>query len=554
MAAWLRKTTALALVGALIGVSPGPSAALEVAAALHGVPALPSAAIGSAAAGSAALSIVPSLSFSPAPAFGAAPTVPSLIPAAVLLPAVPSSPAAAVAPARAAAAVLVPHKSDTAATRPSGLARLTSAAASAPNFGGRSAAAASIKADAGRDFDLSAAAPASQTADPVSSSALETASPSHDGGLSKAGPRGPRGPPAGPPASSGAPKNSRGLARWLGVGIAGLAVVAHPHWAALALAGVAVPSYYFANGAGILFPLIQVHEIFKRRSADVSSTTLVTGIVASLLLAVNFSYMGVGFAALQNLAGALTFGFIAAQKYWYARRPASAAAPQGRGAAAAKTVLAVAALGGLTLALGKVMLAVLPGVALAGSLLVPFQVLSGLGFAYLMLPEYLKIKRNQSVGDSSRGMALTYWACIIASGLWGLNMLVTLPTSSAAANILPVLAFTAVAYPLSAAIVRWTASRSWAFIPDHLRVGRWTLSRENMINLASFLVLAPFMLAAVGAGALFLGHMLPIAAGSMHQFMAYLLYLMSNVLGAVVTIGTLRAFKEHAPKKDSLKP
>ena len=560
MSAWLRKMTALTLAGALIGVSPGPSAAQEFAAAARGIPALPPAAVG--AAGFAPISAAPSLTLAPAPGLGAALTVPSLSPAALAVPAAPllaaraaaTLPSAAPAPASAATLVAAPASRGAVAAAASagGLSRLVSAAASALQFIQPSAASASIKDDAGRDFDQSAAR-ASRPADPLSYEAFEAAA--SRGGLGKAELRGVVGKPAGPPSVPGAPKIQRRLYHWLGIAVVAVAVIAHPRLAAAALARAAVPSYYFANGAGSLFPFIQVHEIFKKRSADVSSTTLLTGFAASLLLAVNFSYMGVAFAAMQNLAGTLSFGVIAAQKFWYARHPASAdAAPAGKAATFAKTAAAVAVVGGLTFALGKGMLAALPAVAAVGSLLVPFQVLSGLGFAYLMLPEYLKIKRNKSVGDSSRGMALTYWACIIASGLWGLNKLVTMPTSVSAANILPLLAFVGAAIPANLAIVRWTASRPWKFIPEKVQIGRWSLSRENLVNIASFLVLAPFMLAVVGLGALLFGHILPIAAGSLHQFTAYLLYLVSNILAMVVTSETLRAFKAHAPKKDSPKP
>jgi hypothetical protein len=149
-------------------------------------------------------------------------------------------------------------------------------------------------------------------------------------------------------------------------------------------------------------------------------------------------------------------------------------------------------------------------------------------------------------------MAAAYWGSIAAMVLWSLNKLVQIPTSPAAHNILPLAAFAAATAPLSLALVRWIAARSWPFIPaDGLRIGKRAISRENLVNVASLLVLAPFMLAAVALGALAFERLLSIPAGSLHKFVAYLFYLVANIVGAAVTGETLRAFREYA--KDSSK-
>jgi hypothetical protein len=556
---WLKKAAALALCAAVVSVSPGVSAAQEVAAAARAASALPASVSVPLTFGSSLMAPAP-LS-APISALGAEGLVPALALAAAPNIAVPSfaargigeTPAVSAAagaavpvvPAVVAAgptfvlAASVPTDGGARTSRPAGgLTRLVSAAAGALRFWKPASSNGTLKAEAGRDFDQSVGAPASPRAEPVAAAA-SSASGVRASGLGKPGPLGPRGPPV------------IGY-RWIGAAVLVGALAVHPSLAASALAKISIPGYYVANIAGSLFPMIQVYEIFKRRSADVSSTTLATGIAASLMLAVNFSYLGVSLAALQNMAGALSFGVIAAQKYWYARRPVPAATRSLSVAeVSARTAVAVAGTVALTFALGKAMLAAVPAVALAGTFLIPFQVLGGLGFAYLMLPAYLKIKRERSVGDSSRGMAMMYTACLVATAIWALNQTVQLATGPAAKNLLPLAAFAAATAALSLMIVRWIASRRWSFIPDGVKLGRWTIGRETLTNVASFLVLAPFMLGIVAAGALIFSHALAIPPESLSKFVAYLFYLVGNIVGATVTGEILRAFREHPPKDSS---
>jgi hypothetical protein len=561
----LKKWTALALCAAIVALCPGPSASQEVVAAVRAVSALPSVPAVPLTIG-AAVGLPAPLS-APVPSLSAAALVPALTsvaapnPAAASIPAhaaqeasaIPSAAMAAAAPAAAALAAVQPPLAAAstraegpkpsaaapaaAAPQRSGLARLASAAAGALQFWKPSTDEGGLKAQAGRDFDQSAAAPAS--------SGEETVAPAASGvrgnGLGRPGPKNPRGPPV------------RGY-KIIAAAALVTALVVHPSLGSMALSRLALPAYYFANVAGAFFPFLQVREIFKRRSADVSSTTLLTGIAASLMLAVNFSYLGAGLAAMQNLAGALSFGVIAVQKFWYHRHPAAAGSPAPtKTAVAVRTVLGLGAVAGLTYGIGTGLLAGAHAVALLSTLLVPLQVLAGLGFAYLMLPEFLKIKREKSVGDSSRGMAMAYWTAIAAASVWCLNKLMGLPAAAAAHNILPLAAFVAAAWPLSLGLVRWIAARPWKFIPEGVKIGEWSMSRENMINVASFLILAPFMLAVVALGVVGLTHVLSIPAASMHQFVAYLFYLIGNVVGLVVTGETLRAFRQHgdaaAPKR-----
>jgi hypothetical protein len=529
---WLKKSTASALVAALIALSPGTSAAQEVAAAARGVSALPasvSVPLGAPVLSAPLAASLPGLN--PVLQVSALPlaALPNLAAASVGArgPEEASAAPAAAAPASAPAAVPAAASPEAARTAgPSGgFSRLASAAAATLGFWKPGVSNVALKVRAGRDFDQSAA-PSSLESEPVAGAAFSSPRV-HGSGLLKPGPR-----------------------RWIVAGALAAALAVHPSPAAAALSKISAPSYYFANVAGSIFPLMQIYRIFQRRSADVSSATLLTGAASSLLLTVNFAYLGKAVAAVQNLSGILCFGFIAAQKYWYARRPAPAGTPPASfAAAAAKTALGAAALAGASLALGKVLLAAAPAAALLGTCLVPFQVLAGLGFAYLMLPAYLKIQREKSVGDSSRWMAATYFACIVASGIWGLNQLVGLSSAPAGESVLPLAAFAGAAVPLSLALVRWIGSRTWPFIPDGVKLGKWTIGRESLVNVASFLVLAAFMLVTAGLGALAFAHLLAVPPESLRKFVVYLFYVTGNIVGAAVTSETLRAFREQAPKK-----
>ena len=72
-----------------------------------------------------------------------------------------------------------------------------------------------------------------------------------------------------------------------------------------------------------------------------------------------------------------------------------------------------------------------------------------------------------------------------------------------------------------------------------------------MVNIASFALLAVFMMGVMAAAFPLLGHLLAISAASAAGFKTYLFYLLENVISVVVTTETIRAHFNHAPEKAS---
>ncbi len=425
---------------------------------------------------------------------------------------------------------------------------------------------------------------ASRGGEPVD--VVETAS-SGDQGLSKGSVRGPphfSGPPPseGNGAGPGSPESPRRrVPTWLvaGLGVAAatiiggfvffpaamaagaqslvvaalgqsLGAVLSQHGVVVAIFGVAaVPGYYVSNGLGFIFAFQQVDTVFKNRSANISFAKILTGIAASLLLALNWSFLRADFAAYQNLVGVLSFGLLIAQKLWYDRHPPAQGAPApSRKSLVMKTGASVAVVGVLTYALGRLLMFVLPMLPMA-SLIVPFMVLAGVGFAFLMLPEYLKIEKEKSIGDASKGMAWSYFLAMASGAIWAVYQGAMVPVSAAATNLAAVLVFTGAATAASFAFFGWLVKREWKWMPQSLRIGPWTLSRQTVVSLAGLVALSIFMAAIFGLGYGSLTSVLSVPAEARNPFAAYLFYILENVLAAVVTFLTLRAFKKYGAAK-----
>ncbi len=415
---------------------------------------------------------------------------------------------------------------------------------------------------------------------------VETASPD-DSGLGKGSVRGPprfSGPPAsaGNGAGPGSPEAPRRrIPAWLaaGLGVAAatfiggfvffpaamaawaqslvvaalgesLGAILSQHGVVVAIFGIAaVPGYYVSNGLGFIFVFQQLDTVFKNRSANISFAKILTGIVASLLLAFNWSFLRADFAAYQNIVGVLGFGLLIAQKLWYDRHPPAPGAPApSKRSLVMKTMASVAVVGVLTYALGSLLMFVLPMLPMA-SLIVPFMVLAGVGFAFLMLPEYLKIEKEKSIGDASKGMAWSYWLAMASGAIWAVYQGALIPVSAAALNLTAVLIFTGAATASSFAFFGWLARREWTWMPQSLRIGPWVLSRQILVSLAGLVALSIFMAAIFGLGFISLTSVLTVPAEARNPFAAYLFYILENVLAAVVTSLTLRAFKKYGAAK-----
>lgn len=357
-----------------------------------------------------------------------------------------------------------------------------------------------------------------------------------------------RGPPkrVEPPPSGGngtdGPGSSGRAKRWAvalaAIGAGASLVALAPHAAILqTTAALAKAGYILANALGFVYPLFQVGALFRERSGNISMAKQATGLGASLLLAFNMFYLNSSsrptlFAAYQNLFGALSFSVIIGLALWYQRHPKPAgSAPVPRREVAWKTAAAVMLASILTAGMGLALTTAIPLLP-AAALIVPFQLLVGLGFSYLTFPEYLKIEREKSVGAASPAMTGIFLAAMVGVAIWSIEQLATLPGVSTLAALGALAAFTLATTAAAAFVFRWLVTRKWKF-------------KEAQINMIGFVVVAAFMTAVVAAGYAAFNSSLGIPPGQGRTFLTLLFYLVDNILAAVNAALTLRAFRSY---------
>jgi hypothetical protein len=190
-------------------------------------------------------------------------------------------------------------------------------------------------------------------------------------------------------------------------------------------------------------------------------------------------------------------------------------------------------------AVGPLLMTAVPAAALMSSLLVPFQILSGFGFTYMMYAQLRKMELAHSAGDSSSGMM---WAYLGTKVIWVWSFATMLSLVSAPAWLtLGVGAAFAGACWLA---TRWSLSRllrsSWTFLPEKLVFRGRALTRRALGDAAAFVALAALILGLSGAGHLALAGLLGIKAGAGSLFAMYLLYTVQNLVAAMATSETLR--------------
>ena len=203
---------------------------------------------------------------------------------------------------------------------------------------------------------------------------------------------------------------------------------ATPHLALVALHWIGQGAYWLANPFAFAFTLPQIHRMLSRRSADVSTSMVTVGLLATLVMTVNFAFDGKELMMYRNLAQAAGFAVMLLLKSRFARTP-SAAPPSKRRAALETAGAALAMLAVLALA-GPALAAAVPAIAAMSALLVPFQVVSGFGFTYMMYAQLSKMRREHSAGDSSAGMM---WAYLGTKTIWVWSFATMLALSTAPA-------------------------------------------------------------------------------------------------------------------------
>lgn len=315
------------------------------------------------------------------------------------------------------------------------------------------------------------------------------------------------------------------------------------------ISGISALGYDFSNVVGFLYPLTQVHALFKARSGKVSLASQFAGMGASLLLAFNMFFLNKPgastlFSAYQNLFGGLSFGVIIAQALFYNRHPGKEGEAPSKGKVAAQTLGVIGALIGATAVLGAAVTGWLPTIH-AAPLIIPFQMILGFGFAYLTLPGYLKIEREKSVGAASFGTTAMFFVANASLVVWAIYRLATLPGVAAMGALAGATAFSVLATVGSLLAFRWLASRSWSFIPETLKVLGREVRKSAVIDIVAFVAVSVFMTALVAAGYGALNGLIHIPAAQQRDALTFMFYLVDVILASTSALLTMRAFRKY---------
>jgi hypothetical protein len=307
-----------------------------------------------------------------------------------------------------------------------------------------------------------------------------------------------------------------------------------PGWAAPALvsglalaAGVAAfpllaqAAFWTANVLAFVYIAPQIHRLLRNRSADISFGTAAIGLVSASVMTMDFAHLGQALMTYRNLAQAGGFAIVLGLKAWYDRR--APAVPASVRAAGWRAALALAGLGLVLIAGGPLALALAPSALWLNAWLVPFQMASGLGFTWLMMPQFEKIAREGKIGDASEPMA---WGFVgtRAIWIWSLSTLAAIPLGGAAVALGPLALFSFGALAASG-------------------LGLSVLRRSKLTRWKGFLALAAVMAAEVLAGWLILPLFAPVPAGAESKYLMYLCYLVQNLTAFLAAYMTARAFR-----------
>ena len=305
-------------------------------------------------------------------------------------------------------------------------------------------------------------------------------------------------------------------------------------WAApVALSGLAVISgvaafpllaqaaFWTANVLAFVYIAPQMYRLLRNRSADISFGTAAIGLVSAAVMTMDFAYLGQALMTYRNLAQVGGFAIVLGLKAWYDRR--SPAGPASASAAGWRTALALAGLGFVLLAGGPIALAIAPSALWLNAWLVPFQMVSGLGFTWLMMPQFEKIAREGRIGDASEPMA---WGFVgtRAIWIWSLSTLAAIPLGGAAVALGPLALFSFAALGVSGLALS-------------------LLRRSKLTRWKGFLALAAVMAAEVLAGWLILPLFAPVPSGAESKYLMYLCYLVQNLTAFLAAVMTARSFR-----------
>jgi len=494
--------------------APVSAAVLEIPAAVSGAPLAAAAAASAAVHSASPIVLAPSAFFSfAAPALtAAAPGVPLCVPVGVA----PSA-AVAVAPAAVAAPVRAFAVEPVVAAAPLAVsARVESAGvlAGTPPSSRDFPRAPALSTDLDALFDGRAS---SAAADPAPSSRRGAA------------------PALGP---------ARGSRRALGIGLPLAAAVAGavaPHAALAATHALGQAAYWLANPLAFLFTMPQIHRMLARRSAEISASMTIVGLISALATTLCFGFDGKDLMMYRNLAQAAGFGVLFALQARFSRVSAQ---PPSKTRALIETVAVALGVVALMLAGGPALMAGAQALPLLGYLLAPLQILAGFGFTYMMYAQLKKMRAEHSSGDSSSGMM---WAFLGTKTIWvwSFATMLALATAPAWRTLAVGAAFTGLSWFLSRAVLSRLLHQPWYFMPERVALRRWSISRAGMGDALAFAVLAALILALSLAAWAAFTVLLGVPAASASAFVMYAIYTVQNLVSCVATLETLRLQKRY---------
>ena len=324
---------------------------------------------------------------------------------------------------------------------------------------------------------------------------------------------------------------------------AGLAIggALAPH---LVLAGVHLlgqASYWLANPFAFAFTLPQIYRMLRGRSADVSKAMLAVGFLSTVAMAVNMAFDGKDLMLYRNLAQAAGFGVMLFLQRRFTRKT-DAPAPSKK-KVWVQTALAVLAMGALMAITGPLLSAFVPGIAAMSALLVPFQIVAGFGFTYLMYAQLTKMQREHSAGDSSPAMM---WAYLGTKTIWvwSFAMMMSLVTGAPWLALSVGALFIGTCWFAGQAALSRLLHAPWAFLPEKKSFLGRTLTKDHMADAIAFAGLSTVILLLAGLGWLAFGAFIGVPAASSSRFLMYLLYTVQSLVACLATMRTLRMRKD----------
>lgn len=337
-----------------------------------------------------------------------------------------------------------------------------------------------------------------------------------------------------------------------------VAAVAVPIAAASAVFGAAAPelavhvlkwigqgAYWLANPFAFAFTLPQIYKMLSRRSAEVSRSMLAVGFLSTVAMSINMAYDHKDLMLYRNLAQAAGFGLMLYLQRRFARK-ADRPLPSKR-KALLETGAAVLAQVAVLLLAGPALIAAVPGVAVMGSLLVPFQVVSGFGFTYLMYAQLTKMQRERSAGDSSPAMMWAYLGTKTI-WLWSFATMMSLTTGPAWMALSIGALFIGLVWFAGVAALSRLLHAPYSFLPEKLSFAGRTLPKSSLADAVAFVALSALILALAGGGWLLFSSFLGVPAADSSRFVMYLLYSVQSLVACLATLRTLRMRREFDKK------